>query len=92
MPKDLLGALDFLSKTVQVGGPQVDDHVCYVQQVSEDIKKAIGWVQGSLVDCDAHWNENDRVDRYEDNHVRPALAPRVATRDQKPVLLFALNF
>ena len=59
MPKDLLRALNLLSKTVQVGRTQVDDHIDYVEQVCKEVKEGVGWVEDRLVHFDSHWNEYD---------------------------------
>lgn len=91
MPKDLLCALNLLAKAIQVRRSQVDKHIGYVEQVSKDVQVRIGWVEDRLVDLNAHRDEDDRIDGNENDHVRPALAPRVVTGDKKSVLLLVLQ-
>ena len=82
VPEDLLGALDFFSKTVQIGRTQVNDHICNVQQVSENVQVSVSRVENGPINGDAHGDEKDRVDCDENDEVRPALSPRVVARYQ----------
>ena len=88
--EDLVGAFNFLAETVLIGGAQVDEDVSDVEDVGEHVDGVVVGIQHIFPDGNAHRNKRHRVDGHYDDHVGPALAPWICTRDQ--VLVSTLTF